>query len=135
MSPSTGATHASVPAKTESHSARVLDANAAAMRPRREGSSREIPSRPSSRLNSAKNFASSAPTAIHCPSDVWYTSYQGTPPSSRFAPRSSRHSPAASMLRVIVLSDTAPSTMAASTTWPRPDRLADSSAASTPLVR
>ncbi len=52
--------------------------------------------------------------------------------SSMFAPRSSFQMPWAWKAWIIVMSDAAPSTMAASTTWPSPERAASSSAATMP---
>ncbi len=51
-----------------------------------------------------------------------------------FVPRRAAHQPFAAKPYSIVDSSAAPSTIAASTTWPRPDAFASSSAASTPIA-
>src|SRR5262249_53271357 len=82
-SDSTGATQASEPSKTASHSARVRVAMTAAIRSltvgHRAASYGSLsprpprPSRPSRDANSAQNLASSGPTARYRPSAVVYT--------------------------------------------------------------
>ncbi len=52
-----------------------------------------------------------------------YVSYHGAPESSTFSPRASLHRRAACRPQNIVVSSDAPSTIAASTTWPRPGAL------------
>ena len=55
--------------------------------------------------------------------------------SSRFVPRSSFHNPDAFIDQNMFMSEAAPSTMAVSTTWPRPDCLTSSRAHTSPKAR
>ena len=73
---------------------------------------------PDFRAEHSKNSGSSAPIATYLPSEVRYVSYQGRPPSSMLTPRSSFHWPATMRPKKVVISDAAPSTIAASTTCP-----------------